>query len=123
MFQFEYLNKQKMQSLKEFQNKFYEFIQNIPGNSPPISIEIRNPNYLNESYFGFLEQLKISHVFLEGYYMPQVVEVYKKYKENIKGMTVIRLHGPDRKGIEKISNKNGIKSILTGIKNWSQPSR
>ncbi len=104
--QFEYLNKQKMPSLSELQNRLFEFMQNIPKYSPPISIEIRNPNYLNESYFKFLNQIETPHVFLEGYYMPPVTEIYSKYKDLIKGMTIIRLHGPDRKGIEKISNQN-----------------
>ena len=106
MFQFEYLNKQKMPSLNEFQSKFYDFIDLIPKDIPQISLEIRNPNYLNESYFRFLNELKISHIFLQGYYMPPINQVYDRFKDYIKQMTVIRLHGPDRKEIEKISGKN-----------------
>ncbi len=106
IFQFEYLNKQKMSSLKEFENKLYKFHQNIPETSPPISIEIRNPNYLNESYFNFLNRLKISHVFLEGYFMPPLSDIYNKHKDLIKGTSIIRLHGPDRKMIEKMSGQN-----------------
>lgn len=45
-------------------------------------------------------------VFLEGYFMPPINEVYNKYKELIKGTVIIRLHGPDRSGIEKISGGN-----------------
>ena len=104
--QFEYLNKQKMNSLSEFQQKIYEFFTNLPPNSPPIGIEIRNPNYLNKSHFELLNKLNITNVFLEGYFMPPVIEVYNKYKKHIKNLTVLRLHGPDRKGIEKISNEN-----------------
>ncbi len=37
--------------------------------------------------------------------MPPIVEVYDKYKEFIKGLTFIRLHGPDRSGMEKLSGK------------------
>lgn len=104
--QFEYLNKQKISSQKEFQNKFYEFYKRLGSKIPPIGIEIRNPNFLNKSYFQFLNELNIAVVFLEGYYMPPIVEVYKKNKNEIKNLAVIRLHGPDRKGIEKIANDN-----------------
>jgi uncharacterized protein YecE (DUF72 family) len=106
IFQFEYLNKQKMKSLSEFQTKFVEFNKNISKNIPPIGIEIRNPNYLNEKYFEFLSEQNLAPVFLEGYYMPPITEIYSKFKKHIKNLAVIRLHGPDRKGIEKIANDN-----------------
>ena len=106
MFQFEYLNKQKMKSFLQFENKLIEFSHKIKKESPPIGIEIRNPNYLTESYFKLLNNLKYFHVFLEGYYMPPVNEVYQKFKDHIKNISVIRLHGSDRKGIEKIVNNN-----------------
>ena len=38
--------------------------------------------------------------------MPPIVGIYNKYKEYIKGQTIIRLHGPDRSRIEKISGEN-----------------
>ncbi|MDH3268735.1 MAG: DUF72 domain-containing protein [Ignavibacteria bacterium] len=106
IFQFEYLNKQKMNSISEFQTKFSEFYKRLNKKTPSIGIEIRNPNYLNEKYFNFLSELKLAPVFLEGYYMPPATEVYSKFKKYINSITVIRLHGPDRKGIEKIANEN-----------------
>ncbi len=106
IFQFEYLNKQKMSSLSQFQSKFFEFYKGINRDKLTIGIEIRNPNYLNENYFKFLSDLNLAPVFLEGYYMPPVAETYSKFKEHIKNLCVIRLHGPDRKGIEKVSNEN-----------------
>lgn len=106
IFQFEYLNKQKMKSLSEFQMKFSEFYRNLNKSKPPVGIEIRNPNYLNENFFGFLSELNIAPVFLEGYYMPPVNEIYSRFKMYVKNLAVIRLHGPDRKGIEGIANDN-----------------
>jgi uncharacterized protein YecE (DUF72 family) len=106
IFQFEYLNKQKMKSLSEFQLKFAQFYKQLDKKIPPIGIEIRNPNYLNEKYFNFLSEFNIAPVFLEGYYMPPITEVYNKFKKHINRLAVIRLHGPDRKGIEKIANEN-----------------
>jgi len=126
IFQFEYLNKQKMNSLSEFQTKFVEFKKHLSTNFPPIGIEIRNPNYINEKYFSFLSEQNLVPVFLEGYYMPPITEIYLKFKKYIKNLAVIRLNGPDRKGIEKIANDNWnqiyinrdkeIKSIVEMIK-------
>lgn len=106
IFQFEYLNKQKMKSQSEFQMKFSEFYRNLNKRKPPLGIEIRNPNYLNDKFFGFLSELDIAPVFLEGYYMPPVTEIYLKLKKYIKNLAVIRLHGPDRKHIENVANDN-----------------
>ncbi|MCZ7612655.1 MAG: hypothetical protein M5T52_03695 [Ignavibacteriaceae bacterium] len=73
-----------MKSLSEFQNKFSEFRSQIKNDSPPIGIEIRNPNYLNEKYFTFLSEQKIAPVLLEGYYMSPITETYSKFKSNLK---------------------------------------
>jgi uncharacterized protein YecE (DUF72 family) len=106
IFQFEYLNKQKMSSFAELQFKLADFFKNLNNKTPAIGIELRNPNYLNEKYFRFLEELNLTPVFLEGYYMPPVIELYSKFKKYFNSVVVIRLHGPDRKGIEKIANEN-----------------
>lgn len=106
MFQFEYLNKQKMASLSQFMELFQTFYTNLPKGIPEIGIEIRNPNYLIKKYFEFLNSLSIYHVFLQGYYMPSIIELYKNFNAFIKDLTVIRLHGADRQGIEKLSGSN-----------------
>jgi len=110
MFQFEYLNKQKMKSQIDFQSQFSGFLQSVYFDHQ-IGIEIRNPNYLNKNYFEFLKTNNLIHVFLEGYYMPPIYEVYNKFKDFIKNTVVIRLHGPDRKGIEKKSGGSWDKII------------
>ncbi len=112
MFQFEYLNKQKMASLNHFMEMFRAFHTKLPKNIPAIGIEIRNPNYLSKNYFQFLNSLNIYHVFLQGYYMPSIIELYKNYSTFIKELTVIRLHGEDRQGIEKISGSNWSKIYI-----------
>lgn len=102
MFQFEYLNKQKMREQSEFLDRFGEFVSNVPQGLH-YAVEIRNPNYLNGRYFKFLEMNGLSHVFLQGYYMPPIFEVFEKHKDFIGNSVVIRLHGPDRKGIEEVT--------------------
>ncbi len=112
IFQFEYLNKEKMPSLSQLQRLLHQFFISLPPDLPPMSIEIRNPFYLNSSFFKFLRDLNLSYVFLQGYFMPPIVEIYNKYKEYIKGQTIIRLHGPDRSEIENISGENWSKVYI-----------
>jgi uncharacterized protein YecE (DUF72 family) len=104
MFQFEYLNKKKMSSLDKFLDRFETFLAGVPPDWP-YAVELRNPNYLNEPYFRFLKDRGISHVFLQGYYMPSIVEVYDKYAEFVVDRSIIRLHGYEREGIEQKTGK------------------
>jgi len=110
MFQFEYLNKQKMSSVEYFIEKLNKFFSNIPK-SYSFGIEIRNPNYLNKKFFEFIHDTKLVMVFLQGYYMPAVWDVYNKYSELIKEKVVIRLHGPNRKGIEETTGGDWSKIV------------
>ena len=104
MFQFEYLNKQKMSGLQEFIERFEAFLEQI--NSKYLyGIEIRNPNYLKKPFFEFIQRNNLIAVLLEGYYMPPVKEVFKEFKDYIEDTVVIRLHGPDRSGMEKATGK------------------
>jgi uncharacterized protein YecE (DUF72 family) len=100
MFQFEYLNRMKMPSQVEFLKRFAEFIAACPRNFN-YAVETRNPNYLNERYFEFLNRHDLYHVFVQGYYMPAISEVYKKNSGYIRDLAVLRLMGSDRHGIEE----------------------
>ncbi len=111
MLQFEYLNKIKMSSQIDFLTKLKGFLISIPREIP-IGIEIRNPNYLNELYFDFLNETDVAHVFLQGYYMPPIWEIYSKFRNRIKNRVVIRLHGPDREEIENASGSNWSRIIF-----------
>ena len=102
MFQFEYLNRQKMPSLETFIEHFAAFLSASPQDFI-YGVEIRNPNYLKPAYFAFLETHKLLPVFLQGYYMPPIWEVIRQHEASLERGAVIRLHGPDRKGIEKKS--------------------
>ena len=103
IFQFEYLNKMKMPNQIAFQKKFSTFIKKCPLGFN-YCLEIRNPNYINEEYFHFLKSVNLSHVFLQGYYMPLIFDLYKKYHDLIERFSVIRLMGNDRKEMEKKSH-------------------
>ncbi len=106
MFQFEYLNKQKMGSQSRFQERLDAFIEQLPT-SYQYGIEIRNGNYLNESFFEFLGHNKLIPVLLQGYWMPSIVQLYERWRPYIAQheTVVIRLHGPNRQEIEKKTGK------------------
>lgn len=100
VFQFEYLNKKKMGSLGEFINRFGTFARQLPD-SYDYFVEIRNPNYLKKPFFDFLASAGLYPVFLHGYYMPPIFDIYPRFKGLVRQKTMIRLLGPDRQGIEK----------------------
>lgn len=101
MLQFEYLNKQKMPDRALFFDKLEDLLSRVPPDVP-VGVETRNPNYLGREYFTVLQRTGAHHVFLEGYYMPSIVELYRKHGYSGR-RTVLRLHGPDRKGMEEQS--------------------
>lgn len=105
MFQFEYLNRDKMPSQREFQDKLGAFVSQLPPDYC-WCVESRNPNYLNGSYFAFLREQGLAHVFEQGYYMPPVLEVYRRHADLLTGTTVIRLHGPDRAKMDESTGKD-----------------
>lgn len=104
MFQFEYLNKQKMSSQLEFQHRLEEFFNELDPEFN-YAIEIRNPKYLNTDWFSFLNVHNIYPVFLQGYYMPNIYETIEQHFELVNNNAVIRLHGSDRRGIEVKTKK------------------
>lgn len=120
IFQFEYLNKQKVPGgLQQFIEWFEPFAEQLQGKYK-FCIETRNPNYLNSTYFNFLNGSGLYHVFLQGYYMPSIFEIYRKYSAQIEGYTVIRLHGADRKGIEKQTGKEWDQVVQSKDKDLDQ---
>jgi uncharacterized protein YecE (DUF72 family) len=102
MFQFEYLNRQKMPSPKVLLEKLDAFFAGCPREFP-LAVELRNPHWLNAAWFDWLRERELGHVFLEGYYMPPAAQLYDRFADSIRGFTVIRLHGPDRPGMEEKS--------------------
>jgi uncharacterized protein YecE (DUF72 family) len=99
MFQFEYLNKQKMPSKEAFLDRFGKFIDAAPKGYQ-YAVEIRNPNYLTEAFFAFLKDRGLGFVYLDGYYMPPIGQVFEKHKPETASFQVVRLHGGDRLEIE-----------------------
>ena len=112
MCQFEYLNRQKMSSQEDFERQFAAFAEQIPP-GVPCALEVRNPKYMNASYFEFLSHSALIPVFLQGYWMPPIWEVYAQQRAHVlrQDTVVIRLLGPDRKGIEELTEKRWDKIV------------
>jgi uncharacterized protein YecE (DUF72 family) len=104
MFEFEYLNKEKMASPEMFIERVGEFITNIPKGFT-IGLEPRNANYMKQNYFDFVKDNKIVHVFSEKLYMPHIYDLYNQFKSAITSPVVIRLLGGDRAEIEHKTNE------------------
>jgi uncharacterized protein YecE (DUF72 family) len=113
MFQFEYLNKQKMPTQARFQALFSEFRRQLPEGFA-YALEVRNPPYLNEAYFQFLQALDLMPVLVQGYWMPDIRELYAQWREVLweHPTLVIRLMGPDRAEIEKLAPQGWNRVIL-----------
>lgn len=105
IFQFEYLNRQKVPKIRDFFERLGNFVKNLPQGYL-YTVEIRNPNYLNEDYFAFMAAHNLQHVFLQGYYMPSIFKLYEEFGDWVGETAVIRLLGPNRQDIEKQTGKN-----------------
>jgi len=95
IFQFGYLTKETMPSLKVLLDKFSEFFDAVPKGFD-YAVEVRNVNYLKPSFFKFLRERNISPVLVEGYFMPPIAQVAEKFDISTAKSTVIRLVGVDR---------------------------
>lgn len=104
MFQFEYLNKQKMPDRAAFLEQLDAFLVSLPRGWQ-YGVEPRNPQYLTSAYFDLLARHGVSHVFCQGYYMQPIQELYPRSADRLVSPVVIRLMGPDRAAIEEKTGK------------------
>lgn len=100
MFQFEYLNKDKMSGRAEFQDRLGAFIEVLPADLP-YAVELRNPRWLGPEWFGFLSSLGAAPVLLQGYWMDDVAGLIDAHRAAIGRNACVRLHGEDREGMEE----------------------
>jgi uncharacterized protein YecE (DUF72 family) len=105
MLQFEYMNGEKISSGREFLERLGAFLDAVPR-SLPLGVEIRNPSWLDGRYFSLLAEKRVSPVLLQGYFMPPVTETYRRFGGLLQDCSVVRLHGPDRGGIERVTGES-----------------
>ena len=106
IFQFEYLNRQKIASQGEFESRLQTFFSEVEC-PYPCTVETRNQQYLNDRYFEFLRRNRLFPCFLQGYYMPDLRGILPGRESwfAANDLAVIRLHGTDRPGMEKRTGK------------------
>jgi uncharacterized protein YecE (DUF72 family) len=102
MFQFEYLNTAKMPSADAFFERLDEFLSRLPAGYQ-YAIETRNAAYLGDAFFGLLRRHNVGAVLLDGYRMPPPGRVFENHGTRTSSFMVLRLHGPDRAGIERVT--------------------
>jgi uncharacterized protein YecE (DUF72 family) len=88
-----------MPSREIFCDRFRTFISRAPREFR-YAVETRNPNYLSPPFFAFLKDSGCGYVYLEGYYMPPIGQVFDRFKPETAPFSIIRLHGGDRVEIE-----------------------
>ena len=95
-----------MASQDRFLESLEPFVSQLPSGHQ-YAVEVRNPKYLTEAYLELLAWHGVSPVLLQGYWMPPVAQVYERWQSTIgqQEFAIIRLLGPDRKGIEKETGK------------------
>jgi uncharacterized protein YecE (DUF72 family) len=104
MLQFEYLNGEKMRSQAAFLDALGAFAAAAPR-TLPLAIELRNPRWIDQRYARFLQDAGFFHVFLEGSFMSPIPESWARIGGLVREAAVVRLHGPDRDGMEKVTGE------------------
>jgi uncharacterized protein YecE (DUF72 family) len=69
------------------------------------AVEIRNPDYLTETYFAVLRENAASHAFCEGYFLPAAAETYRRFGSLLWGPVLFRLQARDRTAMDRASGK------------------
>jgi uncharacterized protein YecE (DUF72 family) len=100
IFQFEYLNQEKMPERSAFLDRLGPFLDSLPADLP-YAVELRNPRWIDASWFDFLRSRRTSPVLLQGYWMDDVPSLIERYRGRLGPGLCVRLHGEDREGMEE----------------------
>jgi uncharacterized protein YecE (DUF72 family) len=100
IFQFEYLNRDKMESRGAFMERLGRFLERLPADLP-YAVELRNPKWIDATWFQLLREHSVAPVLLQGYWMDDVARTIDAHENRIGDTLCIRLHGEDREGMEE----------------------
>jgi len=100
IFQFEYLNRDKMASREAFMEQLGRFLERLPADLP-YAVEIRNPKWIDAPWFDMLREHAVAPVLLQGYWMDDVAQTIVRHEARTGDTLCIRLHGEDREGMEE----------------------
>jgi uncharacterized protein YecE (DUF72 family) len=110
IFQFEYLNRDKMASRGRFIDVLGQFLAKLPADLP-YAVEIRNPKWIDANWFDLLREHQATPVLLQGYWMDDVVSTLDQFRDKIGETLCIRLHGEDREGMEERTGEDWSKVV------------
>lgn len=111
LLQFPYLNRQAVAERALLTDRLAAFGALMPD-SIDIAIEVRNPRWIDRSWFELLYQAGLSPVILSGYWMDNFLESVEAAIQMGFPSLCIRLHGEDRGEIERITNNEWDKIVL-----------
>lgn len=100
LFQFEYLNKDKIPGREAFLERLGIFLETLPGDLP-YGVEIRNPRWIDAGWFDFLAKHGAAPVLLQGYWVEDLAGILARHGGRIRGRVCLRLLGEDREGMEE----------------------
>lgn len=110
MFQFEYLNRDKMPSRQAFTDRVAGFLDALPHDLPYV-VEIRNPKWMNGTWFDLLREHHAAPVLLQGYWMNDVSKTLDQFGDKMGDTICVRLHGEDREGMEERTGEDWSKIV------------
>jgi len=103
--QFPYLNKSAFSGREHFFAHLATFARSLPD-SVTVAIEVRNPAWVDRSWFSLLAGSALVPVILSGYWMERFIPTVQGALETGFEKLCIRLHGEDRGAIEAASGGN-----------------
>ncbi len=116
IFQFEYLNREKMPDREALLSRLGPFLDALPAGLP-YAVELRNPRWIDSAWFSFLEGHGAFPVLLQGYWMDDVAALYRRIYGPGRALATarpkalcLRLHGEDREGMEAAAGEDWSKA-------------
>ena len=103
--QFPYLNRETVPSKEAFFDRLGAFFRALPADLP-YAVELRNPKWIDATWFDLLRELKVAPVFLQGYWMDDTTTTIDRFADGLGPRVCIRLHGEDREGMEERSGES-----------------
>jgi len=104
MLQFGYLNRKAFGDQSQFLRSLDRFFDAV-DNQIPYGIELRNPQWLNGTWFSWLAERRIAPVLIQGYWMEDICRTIDRFEPLFGDTVSIRLHGEDRQEMEELTHE------------------
>ncbi len=98
--QFPYQNRETVPSKEALFDRLRGFFRALPADLP-YAVELRNPRWIDATWFDLLRELMVAPVFLQGYWMDDTTTTIDRFADELGPRVCLRLHGEDREGMER----------------------